>query len=870
MGKERIMLVDGNSLLYRAFYALPLLRTRKGVFTNAVYGFLNMLFKIRKEHFHTHIVVAFDKDGKTLRLEEYSDYKAHRKPAPPELREQFLLVREILQYLDIDYLELSGYEGDDIIGTLAREAEERGMECLIVTGDQDELQLVSPQVQVLITKKGISETEKYDVDAVVARWGVLPEKLPDVKGLMGDASDNIPGVPGVGIKTATRLIKKFGSMEEVYQQLDAVTSARIRNNLETYKEQAFLSKRLATIITEVPLEVDFEEYRQQVPDKGRLIGLYQELEFNSFIKDLQEELGENEDRSEVVQLKDARQVSELLKQVESGEPVAVYLVTDHHHPMWAQLRSLCLACKGSCYQAVLEGDDAGKLEPLRPLLENKAIPKYIHNAKFAQVLLRRYGISLQGVEGDTLLLSYVLDPSYQGETLSEHLFNYLGVVVEEKEDPAQAAAHLADLCDTLQDETREEEIYPLYWEVELPISEVLADMELEGIRVDRVILENASHELELRIGRDEERIYELAGQEFNINSPRQLSKVLFEDLGLPPIKKTKTGYSTSADVLERLYEHHEIIGHILDYRTLAKLKSTYVDTLPGYIHPDTGRIHTIFKQAVTATGRLSSVEPNLQNIPIRGEGRQVRKAFTARDDGYVLLSGDYSQIDLRSLAHVSGDQALIDTFQSQLDIHRRTASEIFKVPLEQVDDELRQKAKAVNFGIVYGISEFGLARGTGVSRREAREYIDEYLDSYPGVKQYMRDVVTAGRNLGYVSTILGRRRYLPDLLSSNRTIRSMAERMALNTPIQGTSADIIKLAMLAIYAELKQRGLRTRMILQVHDELIFDVPVEELGEVAPLVKHCMENAYQLKVPLEVDLKVGPDWYNMEPWEGGHA
>lgn len=866
MAQDRLMLIDGNSLMYRAFYALPLLRTRKGVFTNAVYGFLNMFFKVKKEYMPSHIVVAFDMDRQTLRAAEFNGYKIHRKPTPPELREQFIILREVLQALDVDYVEMQGYEGDDIIGTLTRLAVEQGLPCLVVTGDQDALQLVSPAVEVLITKKGISEMEKYDLAAVLQKWEVPPEKLPDVKGLMGDASDNIPGVPGVGKKTAIKLVKDFGSIEGIYANLEEVPSARLREILAANREQALLSKKLATIMKDVPLEVSFDEYRRQVPDHAGLLELYRELEFNSFLKDLQEESTAGEHIPVTVQLESPRQIEELVNRVQPGETVFVYLSIDYHHPMWARPVAIHLVWQDRCYEVDLKERATERLDYLRPVLEDARVKKYFHNSKYAQVFFQRYGISLRGVEGDTLLLSYVLDPGYQGETLTEHLFHYLGEVVDEKENPALAVSRLQALHDLLASKVREEDLFDLYRKLELPLSEVLGGMEFTGVNVDRKVLEEIAVELEARIARAELRVFELAGQEFNINSTRQLGAILFERLGLPPVKKTKTGYSTSAEVLEELYEAHEIIGHIIDYRTLTKLKSTYVDTLPGYIHPDTGRIHTIFKQAVTATGRLSSVEPNLQNIPIRlEEGRRIRRAFVARDASHLLLAADYSQIDLRSLAHISGDETLIDTFRRGIDIHARTAAEIWKIPLDKVDASLRRKAKAVNFGIIYGISDFGLARGTGVSRREAGEYIKKYLDSYPGVRQFMQDIVATGRERGYVSTLLGRRRYLPDLLSSNRAVRAMAERMALNAPIQGTSADIIKLAMLAVDEELRKRQLLARMVLQVHDELVFDVPREEMEVVASLVKHSMENAYQLKVPLEVSLKVGHNWYDMTPW-----
>ncbi|MGE5415895.1 MAG: DNA polymerase I [Acidobacteriota bacterium] len=855
MKENLIMLVDGNSLVYRAFFALPLLRTKKGAFTNAIYGFLNMLFRVIKDFDPEYLVIAFDKSRITLRTQDYAEYKAHRSPTPPELREQFITLKAVLTALDITYIEMEGYEADDILGTLSCQARAKNIPCIILTGDQDALQLTGNGVDVLLTKKGISETERYSDELVMEKWEVFPQRLIDVKGLMGDASDNIPGVPGIGKKTAIKLVRDFGPMEELYEKLEQVTPQRIRDLLNEHKEQAFLSRSLATIITDLEIPFEFADYRYDQPQKAKLLDLYQDLEFNSFAKEL---ANQNAEQSPV----EIHPFGELLDSVQAGDTLNLYFISDQHHPMWGKVTAIHIFWRDNSY--ILPEPE---IETARHVLENSSIKKYLHNAKNAQVLLARHGIRLDGVAGDTLLLSYVVDPSFQGESLQEHLFHYWGRVIEEASAPARAAAEIKNFHDFLM-EKADAEIIKLYAELELPLSFVLGEMELAGIKVDGLTLEAISKELGERLDLTERSIYEMAGEEFNINSTRQLGQILFEKLGLPATKKTKTGYSTNADVLEQLYDAHPIIALIMDYRSLSKLKSTYVDSLQQCIHPDTGRVHTIFKQAVTATGRLSSVEPNLQNIPIRmEEGRRIRKAFIAPDQDWLLISADYSQIDLRVLAHVSGDETLIDTFKKGVDIHTRTASEIFHVPLNQVTGELRRRAKAVNFGIVYGISDFGLARDTGVSRIEAREYIANYLDSYPGVREYMRSIVEFGRDHGYVSTVLSRRRYLPDLLSSNRMVLSFAERMALNTPIQGTSADIIKLAMLDVDRELKRWELKSRMLLQVHDELVLEVPAQELDHVARLVKDCMENAFHLKVPLEAAVKVGLDWYDMHSWEG---
>ncbi|MGE5397307.1 MAG: DNA polymerase I [Chitinophagales bacterium] len=849
MKENLILLIDGNSLAYRAFYALPLLRTRQGVFTNAIYGFLTMLFRVLKEFNPEYVIVAFDKSRITLRTQEYADYKAHRQPTPPELRDQFRILKEVLSALDITWIEMDGYEADDLLGTLSCRASKEGLPCVIVTGDQDALQLAGRGVDILITRKGITEMDRYSDELVMEKWEVYPDRLVDVKGLMGDPSDNIPGVPGIGKKTAIKLVKEYGSLNELYEHLDEVKPSRIQELLRTNRDQAFLSRSLATInkFLEVPLVL--QECRYDQPNRERLLAFYRELEFNTFAR----ELGGEVETAPVL----AIDYREMLDQVAPGDEIALMLVTSQIHPMWADLISIYIWWKGKPYLAPGES-----VQILAPLLEDTGVKKYLHNAKQAQVLLARQGIKLNGVVGDTLLLSYVLDPSFQGESFQEHVFHYWGRMIEQENEPEKAVAEIINFHQHLM-ERATPEIKKLYYEVELPLSFVLGEMEVAGVLVERSVLETISVELAERLEMTETTIYEMAGSQFNINSTRQLGEVLFDRLGLPVIKKTKTGVSTSAEVLEQLYDYHPIIPLIMDHRQLMKLKSTYVDSLKDYIHPMTGRVHTVFKQAVTATGRLSSVEPNLQNIPVRMEdGRRIRKAFVAPVGQWLLLSADYSQIDLRVLAHVSGDDTLIETFRQGVDIHTRTASEIFKVSLDAVTPELRRRAKAVNFGIVYGISDFGLARDTGVSRHEAREYIDNYLSSYPGVQAYMRDIVETGREQGYVETILGRRRYLPDLLSSNRMVRSFAERMALNTPIQGGSADIIKLAMLAIDREIKKREWRCRMLLQVHDELVLEVPADLLEQVAWILKECMEEAYSLKVPLEISLKYGLNWFEM--------
>lgn len=866
---EKLMLIDGNSLLYRAFFALPLLHTREGIYTNAVYGFLTMLKRAIAEEKPSHILVAFDKEKKTFRNTIYGDYKANRSSAPDELSGQFALVRELLLAINISYLEVAGYEADDIIGTLSKLAEEAGLNIIIVTGDGDALQLVSDKVKVLMNKKGISETQFYDIPQVIEKWELKPEKLIEVKALMGDASDNIPGVPGVGPKTAIRLIKEFESLENLYSQLDKVKGNKLVENLEANKDKAFLSRELATIIRDINLQCDLEDYRVKEYNSDELLKLYQKLEFHSLIKKLQEERElkaiDNKVTSERVEAQiwtSCEEVEDFYKSLSSDSKIAVYTETSYHHPMWAELINVYIEHDKKVYCLAIDSID--KLEWLRAILEDDEKPKYMHNAKYAQVLLKRFGIKLSNVYADTMLLSYLLNTAYPAEDLATLILEILAEIVES--NPASLLAKVRELADICL-EKLSPEIRALYFDLELPLADILVEMEYTGVKLDPDNLERIAEELRGRIKRDELIIHELAGCEFNINSPKQLGKVLFEDLGLRVIKKGKTGYSTGSEILEQLYNEHEIIATIMDYRVLTKLNSTYAEPLKGLIHPETDRVHTIFKQALTATGRLSSVEPNLQNIPMKvEEGRRIRKAFVAQDDEWVLLTADYSQIDLRVLAHISEDEILIETFKEGIDIHSRTASEIFQIPLSEVNSDYRQRAKAVNFGIIYGISDFGLARDTGVSRKEAKKYIEEYLGSYPGVKQYMEDIVQFGKKHGYVETILKRRRYLPDLNAKNKMHQALAERMALNTPIQGSSADIIKLAMIMVNKEIKSRKLNSKILIQVHDDLLLEVKKSELEEVAMIVKSSMEKAYDLKVPLVTSLKTGKNWYEMEKWE----
>lgn len=864
---KKLMLIDGNSLLYRAFYALPLLQNSQGHYTNGVYGFLTMFNRVVAEQKPSHIVVAFDMGRITFRNEVYTDYKAHRSEPPDELIGQFAMVREVLTARNVDYVELAGYEADDLIGTLSRMAEDAEMETVIVTGDGDSLQLVSNLVKVLMTKKGITQMEMYDPEQVKQKWEVEPDKMIEIKALMGDSSDNIPGVRGIGAKTAIKLVKDFGSLENLYEHLAEIPGKKLVEKLAESRELAFTSRYLATIVRDIDLDYQLDDFKVKDPEWERLVDTYRRLEFNSLISALQipssNAVQPSED-IELIELQTREAVKEFVADLVPGEKISLYVQADYHHPMWANLLGVYIAKGEQVYHAALAGENEQYLNWIKPLFERGDISKYFHNAKFVEVMLLRQGIRLEGVMGDTLLAAYIDDPSFDGDELPAVLLRYLNMAVS-KDSYAVLVSHIYEIYKLIEERLGNDQ-GSLLDQVEMPLARVLAAMEFAGIQVDADTLAVIGQELEAGIERDQSRIYELAGSEFNINSPRQLGQVLFEELGLRTVKKNKTGYGTGAEVLEELYDDHEIIPYILDYRQLTKLKSTYVDALQGLIQPQTGRVHTIFKQAQTATGRLSSVEPNLQNIPMRmEEGRRIRRAFTSGGDR-LLLSADYSQIDLRTLAHISGDEILIETFRQDIDIHTRTAAEIFGLPINKVSSELRRRAKAVNFGIIYGISDFGLARDTGVSRKEARAYIDNYLDGFPGVRKYMEDIVAFGQKHGYVETILGRRRYLPDLNAKNKNLQAFARRMALNTPIQGSSADIIKLAMIKIYQELQQRALKARMLLQVHDDVVLELPRHELEIVADLVQNCMENAYALKVPLIASLKVGSDWYDMREYQ----
>lgn len=882
MPQGKFIIIDGNSLLYRAFYALPLLKTKTGVFTNAVYGFTTMLMKVLNEEKPACLAIAFDKGKTTFRNDHFEDYKAHRKATPDELRPQFPLVKEIVRAFRIPVYEIEGYEADDIIGTVSLKAEEMGYETVIVTGDRDALQLVSPKTKVMLTKKGISEMELYDENKVAERYGLKPAQIIDMKGLMGDTSDNIPGVPGIGEKTAVKLVLEYGSVEELLANRGTVTG-KLRDKLEQYAEQALLSKKLATIIRNVPIEIDLRECVVEEPDYAKLLGLGQSLEFKALTKLAQEKvleqagkLSEPADEAKKLQINgEYRQynfdeaLAAVTGFVEQKKDLALVLQTSNQDPWSADILGLAWSAEPGSggFLTCEELQPADKLSRFLDTVFRTEGRVCFHDAKKIDILLRRLGREPISAGFDTMLAAYLLDPSVSNPDLAALSMKYLGQELSLEDDYRSFCAQadfILRLVPVLHEKLAELNMLDLYFTVEIPLLHILADMEFSGVKLDKAYLEAMSVELGAEIDRITKDIFRLAGEEFNINSTRQLGTILFEKLGLPVIKKTKTGYSTDVEVLETLAERHEIVAKVLHYRQLVKLKSTYVDGLIPLINPVTGKVHTTFNQTVTATGRLSSTEPNLQNIPIRmEEGRKIRKAFIPSEPGWIIFSADYSQIELRILAHLSGDERFVQAFRNDEDIHTRTAAEVFGVPLSEVTREMRGRAKAVNFGIVYGISDFGLAKNISVSRKEARQYIESYFARYAGIKKYLEETVRLAREQGYVTTLLNRRRYLPDILSPNRNIRSFGERTAMNTPIQGSAADIIKLAMVRVADCLKKEGLKTRMLLQVHDELIFEVPPDELPQVTGIVRECMENTVKLAVPLKVDMKKGFNWYDME-------
>ena len=852
--KKNLMIIDGSSLLYRAFYAMPPLSDSQGRPTNAVYGFLNMLLKLYADLDPYYVAVAFDKDKHTFRNELYADYKATRKPAPDELRPQFALIREVLACLGIHVLETEGYEGDDIIGTVAKQVPTDDTSVSVITGDRDALQLVDDNITVYLTKKGISEMLVVTPDVMQEEYGYTPAQVIDMNALMGDTSDNIPGVPGVGEKTALKLITEYGTVEGVYDHLDDISGKKLREKLADNKDKAMLSKELATINCHVPVEFDEAGFLPH-PREGEVRDLFKQLGFRNLLKRFAafDRFAFLEQAEETVTLK---QLKELKARDVKGQTVALAAHYENT-PGHSKISTLTLAVEGGVYE--VKSEDIGQW--LTVLEDSEVVVTADGKSLYKAALCA--GIGALPVY-DVTLAAYLLDPTrtaygltYLSEVFGRPLNEVKG---EAQNETANEAAFVYSLYGPVQQALEEKGLSSLFETIESPLERTLAVMELNGFTVNRDRLEEMKADLSREADALETEIYDLAGESFNINSTKQLGVILFEKMGLPVIKKTKTGYSTDSSVLEELAEQSEIVPKILKFRALKKLISTYLDGLEPLIDEKTERVYTSFNQMVTATGRLSSSDPNLQNIPIRTEqGRKIRSFFVPGEGYDYLVSGDYSQIELRLLAHLSQDPTMIDGFKHNQDIHRRTASEVFGVPFDEVTGELRSHAKAVNFGIIYGISDFGLSRNLGITRNRAKEYIESYFARYSTIHDYMNGLVEEARRTGESRTMFGRLRTLPEISSKNFMRRSFAERTAMNTPIQGSAADIIKLAMNAVQKKLEALNLHSRMLVQVHDELVLEVPAQEKETIEKLLKETMEEVVTLSVPLIADIHTGTNW-----------
>jgi len=844
---KKLMIIDGNSIVNRAFYGIRLLTNSEGLYTNAVYGFINMLFKYLDEEKPDYLCVAFDVNAPTFRHTQYDKYKAQRKGMPDELRQQMPLLKEVLKAMNISMLELEGYEADDIIGTISNYCDKNDMQCVILTGDKDDLQLATDKtrIKLVTTRTGNSETVDYVADTVKEKYGVTPAEFIDVKGLMGDPSDNIPGVAGIGEKTAFELIKRFKSIERIYQDLYTIDiKDSVRKKLADGKEIAFISKSLATIDVNVPINYSIDDFLVKEYNVEILAPLFKRLNFNNFINRLKIEQAPKQDEVKFSQV--ALSGIDSIKSKIREQKIMYYLI-------------------GKDSIALATSDDDITIASITPLdiadiFEDTNIKKIGHNVKEDIVKLNELGIKYNNLSFDTMIAAYIINPSRSNYDIAELSLEYLGYTVENTDE--QRLSAIFGLHKYFEEKICEYNQNQLFYEVELPLVMVLADIQIYGIAVDKQKLIEFRDMLEKKINQLTADIYKCADFEFNINSPKQLGEVLFEKLKLPVIKKTKTGYSTDVEVLEKLKGSHEIIDMLMEFRHIVKLKSTYADGLLNVINPVTNRIHSSFNQTVTVTGRISSTEPNLQNIPIKTEmGREVRRMFTAENDEYILVDADYSQIELRVLAHIASDENMITAFENNIDIHTQTASQVFGVPLNEVTSIMRGRAKAVNFGIVYGIGAFSLSQDLGITRAEAQKYIDNYLNTFSGVKHYMTSIVEQGTKDGFVTTLLNRRRYLPELKTGNFVTRSFGERVAMNTPIQGSAADIIKIAMVKVHKSLTERNLRSHLILQVHDELIVEAHIDELEEVKKILKTDMESAMTLLVPIDVDMNFGKTWYD---------
>ena len=878
--EKRLIIIDGNSIINRAFYALPDMSNSEGLKTNAIFGFVRMMFKIIEDYQPTHMSVAFDKKAPTFRHKQYADYKAGRKKMPDELAQQLQPLKDLLDKFNINRLELEGYEADDLIGTVARLGEENDFKVYIVTGDKDAIQLASHKTTTLITKKGVGEVEEYNYDSVLERYEMTPTQFIDLKGLMGDKSDNIPGVPGVGEKTGIKLLKQYSTIENLIEHTDELKGS-IKKKIEENKDLALMSKELATIITNVPIEVKLEDLEYGDYNKDDVVEKFKEFGFTSLItKLLYIEGGETTIKEEIdLKIEHLDNVEDFIKKAEENKKVIIDVIGKEGNILDKRVLYVFLSLDGNEIYYVNEDE----LPQIKTLLSNPEIKKHGYDLKEDYILLKPYEIELNYMDFDITIAEYLIDSksstSYECSAIA---MKYLTRKIKSKEDLLgkgakakkfdeiefdELSAYIGDILNTvngvypkMEENLKETEMDGLFYHVEMPLVEVLGSMEYIGMKVDKDQLNELKEKFTTIINELENEIFELAGEPFNINSPKQLGVVLFEKLGLPVIKKTKTGYSTNAEVLEKLRDKHEIIDKITEYRQIVKLNSTYVEGLLKIINPKTGRIHSSFNQTITTTGRISSTEPNMQNIPVKTEmGRDIRKVFVA-DDNCKLVDADYSQVELRVLAHMSGDENMIDAFKHGEDIHSKTASQIFDVDIKDVTSKQRIEAKAINFGIIYGKTDFGLSQDLNIPVATAKAYIDSYFNKYPKIKEFMDEAVESATETGYATTILNRRRYIPEIKASNFIVRNQGKRFAMNAPIQGSAADIIKVAMVNVYNRLKENNMKSRLILQVHDELIVEAVDEELEMAEKIVREEMENAQSMDVKLDVDLNTGDSWY----------
>ncbi len=891
---KKLVLIDGNSIMNRAFYGImgsKMLTTKDGKYTNAVYGFLAIMFKILDDIQPEYLAVAFDMKGKLKRKELFEGYKANRHGMPDELAEQMPIIKEVLKAMNIDIIEKEGYEGDDILGTLAKYGEKQGLEVTILSGDRDTFQLASDNITIRIprTKAGKTETEDYNRAKVLEEYGLEPRQLIEVKALQGDTSDNIPGVPGVGPKTAISLIQRYNTVKELYEKIEAGEDdlkGKQKENIVNNKEMAELSRTLGEIDTNVPLEDTLEQIKVEEWDKAKVLEIFEELRFNRYIDrfglkgEAKESSSQKEEHLEIVETTEIPKVEKLYYYLQTEE------CNNPEFIIKRKITGISIYSYNKIYY-IVEHD--GFKQQLKELFENEQIAKYGYDLAQDYILLKQIDITMKNITYDAKISAYILNPTSK-YTLDVIARDYLEIDNGEylQSQGANKEAEQTSLFD-IQDANKKgesskienslyaEEIYKLaevtmkkleeidavelFKNIDMPTVEVLAEMQWNGMYVDQQELDEYGQQLKNRLEILTQEIYELAGEEFNINSTKQLGEILFEKLKLTVVKKTKSGYSTDVDVLEKLRNEHPVIEKILEYRQLMKLNSTYVEGMKPYINPKTKRIHSFFHQTITATGRISSTEPNLQNIPTRFElGKQLRKVFKPAD-GYLYIDADYSQIELRVLAHVSNDEHMVQAFINGEDIHRQAASKVFNTPIDEVTKEQRSNAKAVNFGIVYGISDFGLGEQLHISRKKAKQYIEQYLEQYSGIKQFMDDVVENAKEKGYVETQFKRRRYIPELKSSNYMVRQFGQRAAMNTPIQGTAADIMKIAMINVLKELKSRNMKSKIVLQVHDEMMIEAVLEEVEEVKSLIKQCMENACKLNVPLIAEVSEAANWYD---------